>query len=77
MTPLLSTYSLAHEDDSGRFAYMIDGEKAVVEWRGVFNSEKQKISFQVIITFATGDICFVYRDVNDTRTLFWYSAKRL
>ena len=68
MTPLLSSYSTP--DDTGRFAYMMDGERAVVEWRDVLNSEKQKISFQVIITFATGDICFVYRDVNDTRTLF-------
>ena len=63
MTPLLSSYS--KPDDSGRFAYMMDGERAVAEWRGVLNSEKQKISFQVIITFSSGDIHFVYRDVND------------
>ena len=65
MTPLLSTYSLSPEDDESRFAYMLDGERAVVEWRNVRNSEKRKISFQVIVTYTTGDIQFVYRDVND------------
>ena len=65
MTPLLSSYSLTHEegDGIGRFAYMINEERAVIEWRDVCNSEKRKISFQVIITFSTGDIHFVYRDV--------------
>ena len=48
MTPLLSSYTML--DGMGRFAYMIDEERAVVEWRDVYNSEKRKISFQVIIT---------------------------
>ena len=65
MTPLLSTYSRPPEDDESRFAYMLDGERAVVEWSNVRNSEKRKISFQVIVTYTTGDIQFVYRDVND------------
>ena len=62
MTPLLSTYSLPPEDDESRYAYMLDGERTVVEWRNVDNSEKQKISFQIIVIHATGDIQFVYRD---------------
>ena len=67
MTPLLSSFSLSPEDDDdvGRFAYMMDGERAVVEWREVYNSNGQKMSFQVITTFATGDIHFVYRDVKE------------
>ena len=65
MTPLLSSYTKS--DDEGRFAHMMDKERAVVEWRHVHSTDKKKISFQVIITFATGDIHFVYRDVYDQK----------
>ena len=64
MTPLLSTYSMPPEDDESRFAYLLEGDRTVVEWRHVDNSEKQKISFQIIVIYDTGDIQFVYRDVN-------------
>ena len=71
MTPLLSSYSLPAEGEvDGRFAYMINGERAVVEWRDVCNSNEQKISFQIVLTYSTGDIHFVYRDVREIEAMF-------
>ena len=60
MTPLLSSYSLTPGEE-GRFAYMMDGERAVVEWRDVRTSKERKMSFQVVMFFGSGDIHFVYR----------------
>ena len=60
MTPLLSGYSLSPGKE-GRFAYMTDGERAVVEWRDVHTSKERKVSFQVVMIFGSGDIHFVYR----------------